>query len=94
MTQNDYSRIVLDPSNFSLIETVFGDMIIGIREQDREGRSSSGLCARKTYVLRNQTKLYVTEFYRNGKIDHYFYDWYAVVEQENGVNLHINPGYL
>lgn len=66
-----------EPSNFELLEDLFRDIILSVRPYDRTGRETTLLCARKTYVLCNDTHLSVTEHYtRNHRLDHYYYDWY------------------
>ncbi|MBL0388322.1 hypothetical protein JJB07_17085 [Tumebacillus sp. ITR2] len=75
-----------DPSNFLFLETMFLDIIDNVRETDSTGMGSSFICARKTYILKNNTKLFVTEHYtKEGKIDHFYYDWVTNEKASRGI---------
>ena len=67
--------INLPPSNFKFTEQEFKDIIRHIRETDQTGRTSNFLVSRKTYILMDDSKFYITEVLKNGKIDYYYYDW-------------------
>lgn len=49
-------------TNFKTLETEFKDIIKSIRETDITWEISTSLITRKTYILINKKKLYVTEF--------------------------------
>ena len=73
----------LMPTNFKVIETEYNDIIKFIREIDKDGKISNAFIKRKTYVLINGYKFYVTEVLKQGRIDFYYYDLY----DENGKEL-------
>ena len=66
----------LKPTDFKFIEVEFADIIRSIREVDSTGLPSNAFTKRKTYILINKYKLYITEFLKNGFIDKFFYDLY------------------
>ncbi|MDP4182728.1 MAG: DUF6516 family protein [Bacillota bacterium] len=65
----------LSPSNFTLIQSEFGNIIRHTRETDKTGKTSNVISRRKTYTLIDGSKLYVTEILKGDKIDYYYYDW-------------------
>lgn len=66
----------LAPSNLHLIESEFNDIIRSSREIDKEGRVSNGLVQRRSYIMMDDSKLYITEHLSGNKIKMYYYDWY------------------
>lgn len=63
-------------TNFKTLETEFKDIIKSIRETDSTEEISTSLITRKTYILINKKKLYVTEFTSKNVIKKYYYDLY------------------
>ena len=63
-------------TNFKTLETEFKDIIKSIRETDSTGEISTSLITRKTYILINKKKLYVTEFTSKNVIKKYYYHLY------------------
>lgn len=66
----------LAPSNFKLIESEFGDIILDSKPVDKNGLPSNMHIQRRTYKLTGGSTLYVVEHIKDNKIDEFFYDWY------------------
>ena len=82
--------INLHPSNFKFIEQEFKDIIRYTRETDQTGRTSNFSVLRKTYILIDNSKLYITEALNRGKIDYYYYDW-VDGERKDIMKFHSEP---
>ena len=78
------------PSSFTLIENDFSDIIVDVIETDQTGKSSSMLVQRRTYKLINGTKLYITEFIKDGNIDISYYDIFSKAG-ESLMKFHSEP---
>ncbi|MPM91041.1 hypothetical protein SDC9_138166 [bioreactor metagenome] len=69
--------VVLNKSNFKLIERDFADIITSVRETDQTSHPSNSAVTRKTYRFIDNSFLSITERYvSGGLIDFYNYDWY------------------
>ncbi|WP_240416650.1 toxin-antitoxin system TumE family protein [Paenibacillus periandrae] len=64
-------------TNFTILEREFNSIIIEIRDYDSTGQKSSMSFQRKTILLNNDTRVYVTERVVNAEILFYQYDWYT-----------------
>ena len=73
-----YSRrelICLKISSFEVLKKEFDDIILRVEDKDKTGSSSTMFALRKTIVLNNRQKLYVTErINRNNEILEAWYD--------------------
>lgn len=65
----------LPASNFSLIHKSYPTLIMSVEDYDQTGRPSTWRTSRKTFLLYDGSKLYVTEHLDDGIIDFYQYDW-------------------
>ncbi len=63
------------PSNLTLLEAEFNDIIQFTQETDQSGRQSSMLAQRKTFRFVDGSSLSITEIIKKDKIDFYHYDW-------------------
>jgi len=52
----------IPPSNFKLIESEFKDIIKNVRDTDKNGLPSNAYIQRKTFILIDNSKMYVTEY--------------------------------
>jgi len=66
----------LTPTNFTLLEQTFSDIIIQKRDTDQTGEPTNVLISRKTYVFKDRSFLSITEIIKNNKIDLFHYDWF------------------
>jgi Family of unknown function (DUF6516) len=74
----------LPPSNFSVLESEFKDIIYNIEDGDGENRPKSSVAViRKTIKFQDGTQMYVTEHVDERVIVLAFYDWH----KRNGTRI-------
>ncbi|WP_103109494.1 toxin-antitoxin system TumE family protein [Brevibacillus reuszeri] len=69
------------PSNFTFLQQDNKDIIVDVIDGDTSGLPTTYSAIRKTLLLSDGSKIFVTERLEKNKIDYYHYDWVTASNQ-------------